>query len=443
MRRKRRTRSITRGITRSLVNPLSSGIAGVFGRGLSGLLSLYPGAAAGYSLRKIGSGPVVRLRRGIDNEEKDFAAGDLIDGGFLSDELCSDPDFLDSGEWTVGTGWTFGSGNASLVSVNGSNCFLTNIALAGLSLDGTNGRYFKITFTIDSMSDNTAVGMAVGTSTYREFDEFQITSTGTYTVIYDYEARGTPFSILCRFFATSSAPNGSTLQVSQLSVREYQPSAAEQWALEGLTSILTYSRQDDESAYATTWYDQSGSGNDATQSTAASQPLLILAGVTNTENGKAALSFDGVDDGLIFSGPISSSASDYFGTFVGAVSDGGYVIYGTPNTVVLGLNTESGFWGGSAYGGDTWKSSTQQLSTWSLVATDQAATFINGVDDLSGLTYSQQDWGTVANQCSIMFRFNDANHCTGNLQEVILYPSDQSSNRTGIEGNINDHYGIY
>jgi len=31
----------------------------------------------------------------------------------------------------------------------------------------------------------------------------------------------------------------------------------------------------------------------------------------------------------------------------------------------------------------------------------------------------------------------------GNIQEVIFYPSDQSSNRTGIETNINDFYSIY
>ena len=31
----------------------------------------------------------------------------------------------------------------------------------------------------------------------------------------------------------------------------------------------------------------------------------------------------------------------------------------------------------------------------------------------------------------------------GNFQEILLYSSDQSSNRTGIETNINDFYSIY
>jgi hypothetical protein len=31
----------------------------------------------------------------------------------------------------------------------------------------------------------------------------------------------------------------------------------------------------------------------------------------------------------------------------------------------------------------------------------------------------------------------------GKFAEFIIYPSDQSANRTAIETNINDHYNIY
>jgi hypothetical protein len=37
---------------------------------------------------------------------------------------------------------------------------------------------------------------------------------------------------------------------------------------------------------------------------------------------------------------------------------------------------------------------------------------------------------------------NDANRFEGYCQEMIIYDTDQSSNRTDIEGNINAHYGI-
>ncbi len=47
------------------------------------------------------------------------------------------------------------------------------------------------------------------------------------------------------------------------------------------------------SGYVTTWYDQSGDGNDATQTTADSQPMIVDSGVLVEEGGKCAVEFDG------------------------------------------------------------------------------------------------------------------------------------------------------
>ena len=48
--------------------------------------------------------------------------------------------------------------------------------------------------------------------------------------------------------------------------------------------------------HVTTFYDQSGNGNDATNSTESEQPLVVSGGTLVEENGKAAVEFDGVDD---------------------------------------------------------------------------------------------------------------------------------------------------
>ena len=37
----------------------------------------------------------------------------------------------------------------------------------------------------------------------------------------------------------------------------------------------------------------------------------------------------------------------------------------------------------------------------------------------------------------------DRQHLIGDLQEIVLYNYDQSSNREDIETNINDYYGIF
>ena len=55
-------------------------------------------------------------------------------------------------------------------------------------------------------------------------------------------------------------------------------------------------------AYVVTWYDQSGEGNHATQSTFTSCPKIADAGVVITENGKPALDFDGSGDNLQYTG---------------------------------------------------------------------------------------------------------------------------------------------
>jgi hypothetical protein len=54
-----------------------------------------------------------------------------------------------------------------------------------------------------------------------------------------------------------------------------------------------------------TWRDQSGSGTDASQATAASQPLLVASAV----NGRPALRFDGVNDFLTFGLPLEGSSA--------------------------------------------------------------------------------------------------------------------------------------
>jgi len=52
------------------------------------------------------------------------------------------------------------------------------------------------------------------------------------------------------------------------------------------------------SAFVTTWYDQSANGYHATQTTNASQPRIMNAGVIDQKNNRPSLNFDGVDDFL-------------------------------------------------------------------------------------------------------------------------------------------------
>lgn len=58
-----------------------------------------------------------------------------------------------------------------------------------------------------------------------------------------------------------------------------------------LASIESWAGAD--TVYVKTWFDQSGTGNDITQATGASQPVLYNAGALETINAKPAIYFDG------------------------------------------------------------------------------------------------------------------------------------------------------
>jgi len=53
-----------------------------------------------------------------------------------------------------------------------------------------------------------------------------------------------------------------------------------------------------DNGFVTTWYDQSGNGNNATQGTAANQPKIVNAGSLITSNGYTVIEYDGTDDNL-------------------------------------------------------------------------------------------------------------------------------------------------
>ena len=188
------------------------------------------------------------------------------------------------------------------------------------------------------------------------------------------------------------------------------------------------------------WKDQSGNGNDATQSTAANQPTIYTGGQLVKEGGRLALNFD-ITDRLTNSMSVINQPITVFNILsvenYGAVNyafDSGYT---TGDRVFIGVNTSNDW---RYFAGST-------INTSTSVAFEQ--TVLTGLFDsgnseffLNGLSVSTGNAGSNGLSDLVIGNKNDGTNFSiyGNMQELILYDADKSSDRTDIEENIGDYY---
>jgi hypothetical protein len=205
-------------------------------------------------------------------------------------------------------------------------------------------------------------------------------------------------------------------------------------------SLLAFAGAGD--AFVKTWYDQSGNSNDATQTTTANHPQIVSSGAVVTENGKPAVQFDGVSEFLE-----GSSGYDFSAMFATSVYSGmslndhilgaqstnndGWRLHGRSDARLRVATSNVDISGVSNLGTHCIQSST--------IASGTATNYLNSVDSASASV-------TIGTTTSISFKIGTSyqfEYASGKIQEVIFYTSDQSSNRTGIETNVNTFYSIF
>jgi hypothetical protein len=232
--------------------------------------------------------------------------------------------------------------------------------------------------------------------------------------------------------------------------------------------------------YVTTWYDQSGNGLNATQSTASLQPEIVNSGVVNLENGKPTVKFDGSNDNLtVWNNTVApllfQSISDYLTILTveksTSISGSGSLWYNANTIIEMRINSTTitnapfsvgysdskfGFGvtddqlSGSEIKFSSTVSSVQRLST-SFVDGDDLDVFLNSSSAISTsftTATSNRSVGSSNSTFSIGSRSRsegavDRGLYAGNMQEIIIYPSNEATNRVAIESNINTEYTIY
>jgi hypothetical protein len=220
----------------------------------------------------------------------------------------------------------------------------------------------------------------------------------------------------------------------------------------GITGIPAYDNTVD--GFVETWYDQSGNGNDATQSVAGSQPKIVDGGSLVS----GGIDFDGVDDYLLSSHILSSDdvlslyavgAFDDLTQRVRMVADFFYVNVLDNGGFVLENNAFSQSGRIAGYGDDTLfphnaasfvTEGSESLFELQL-ASGSSSFYVNGsnVNTISA-TMNAEDGGSVL---SIGGGTTGGFPLIGQITEIIIYNADKTSDMANIRGNINDHYNIY
>jgi hypothetical protein len=99
--------------------------------------------------------------------------------------------------------------------------------------------------------------------------------------------------------------------------------------------------------FVTTWYDQSGNGYDATQTTGANQPQIVSSGSVILDNGKPSLQFDGINDLLIYNGLVYATNTLFSNAVFSLNSPSNFVVIasqnsgGTGRSSILGIDDSS------------------------------------------------------------------------------------------------------
>jgi len=263
---------------------------------------------------------------------------------------------------------------------------------------------------------------------------------GTGYVLDDYTGATAGYSLraLSSSYETTDAvisARKNTQDLATFTAEQVTDGTLEAWAATGTGG----------NAYLRLMFDQTGNGNTAVQLNNAFQPLLVSGGTLLSGGAE----FDGTQDFFdcgFGHGATSSQSMFVVGstnTFqVRLALDGrqanddglGFLFLGGINNFMrMHADTTDVFTGVTV-------SNTQYL--WSGIYGSSTATiFRDGTQTDTSSAPSAMSANTTT------YKIGKAGYASsafwkGNINEVIIYPDDQSANRTGIESNIKTHYGI-
>jgi len=190
--------------------------------------------------------------------------------------------------------------------------------------------------------------------------------------------------------------------------------------------------------FVTKWYDQSGNGNDASNSTATEQPKIVSGGTVVQENGRPALNFN--LKFLVSSYPLNERAHSYMYFTLQSVKSKqapGAILQGGRSFVIERGSTVNGNIGGAELS-MPFNLNNQFIFTgeWNLLNNNYRI-FKNDVQKKSITT--PPDRTTLQTGIGAS---NGGVNCNAFIQEILIFEGNDFSGRSDINKNIINHYSI-
>jgi len=225
--------------------------------------------------------------------------------------------------------------------------------------------------------------------------------------------------------------------------------------------------------FVTTWYDQSGNGRNATQSTAANQPQIVSSGSVILDNSKPCTSW--TTDSRMGNSSFNPSSSSGFSAFnvystnLAAATDTNtmflYSFGQSSNNDYFGKSSSTGILSGEyinflrnistifgRLGSTTYRRNANTQVLESEFYLSSGFTFFQN-NSAQTMDLTADGATTTANWSPSIYSLsgglylnsfvNNTSSANCKMQEIIFYDNSQSSNRTGIQTNINSYYAIY
>jgi hypothetical protein len=213
--------------------------------------------------------------------------------------------------------------------------------------------------------------------------------------------------------------------------------------------------------FITTWYDQSGSGFNLTQTSAGSQPRIVNAGVVELENGIPALNWYGTTQFLTGGNILSIGLGNNMAGFVVArntvTTNRAHLISksvaaGMPNrwTLITGGSAGTTALIGTGFGDFTAQSNiahaNQSLFNFQFLRNTSVSAHVN--NNQVALTSLIGETGTSDYRFLVGATNNSTNngeiaYHRGTFQEVIIYQQPTTPTLSDVNTLINNHYAIY